>query len=61
MGVSGEVNHGKNITSINNSEPGVVEADSMSEVTSLIKCHMEEVPVKWRVHFRVQNCLALGS
>jgi hypothetical protein len=72
VGVSREVNHGtNNITSIrddtsylprlNNSEPGVVEADSMSVVNPLIKCHMEEKLVKWQVHFRVQNCLALGS
>jgi hypothetical protein len=71
VGVSREVNHGTNnitcmrddtsyLPRVNNSEPGVVEAYSMSVVNSLIKCRMEEMLVKWQVHFRVQNCLALG-
>jgi hypothetical protein len=30
---------------VNNSEPGVMEADSMSKENSLVKCRMEEVLV----------------
>jgi hypothetical protein len=72
VGVSREVNHGTNnitcirvdtsyLPQVNNFEPSVIEADSMSVVNSLIKCRMEEMLVKWQVHFRVQNCLVLGS